>query len=492
MNVVDVLFAAATENPNKIAIVEGDKKQTYSQFITDINNTIIYLNQKGIKPNDRVLLAVPISYTMYVYFAATLSIGATLVVIDGGSSIKKINSYLLKADCKAVVIAPKYYLLSFLIKNARKIPLKIKAKIGKGNNETILPIYNSEAQHPALITFTTGSTGQPKAAIRTHKVLMEQFRLLNIVFNFNSTDIVMSNLPIVTLLGFAGGGTAVLPKKASYKSNKGWAKVSQQAQHNGVNCLLGSPAFLLHLSINIPKNYNQSIKKVGIGGATVTAKQWQRLQNNLPASTISVIYGSTEAEPISVCNTLPIVGNKIGVLVGKPVEGVEVKIIPISFNEYKIMPLPYSSNQVGEIVVSGAQVVNNYLDGEDIFKLNKIIEGEIIWHRTGDAGYFNTAGELFFCGRTKYMFVRDGEMYSPLAYELFFEGLEGNIEGTALLIDNKIRVFIKAGLAINKQEILQGLAAAGLPYDKLIFVRTLPKDKRHHSKINYDALAGII
>lgn len=491
MNVVDVLFAAATKNPNKIAVVEDENKYTYSEFITDINNTANYLTQKGIKPNDRVLLAIPISYTMYVYFAATISIGATLVVADGSTSIKKINSYLQKANCHAAIIAPKYFLLSLLIKNARKIHIKIKAKIEKGNNIT-QPVFNCEAQHPALITFTTGSTGQPKAAIRTHKVLMEQFRLLNSVFNFNSSDIVMSNLPIVTLLGFAGGGTAVLPQKTSYKSKKGWVNVSQQVQRNSVNCLLGSPAFLLNLSSSIPKNYSQNIKKVGIGGATVTTKQWQSLHSNLPNAAISVIYGSTEAEPISVCNTLPTIGDKIGVLVGKPVAGVEVKIIPISFDEYKIMPLPFSSNQVGEIVVSGAQVVNDYLDGKDIFKLNKIIEGETIWHRTGDAGYFNTAGELFFCGRTKYMFVRNGEMFSPLAYELFFEGFEGNIEGTALLIDNKIRVFVKASLAINKQEITQQLKAVELPYDELIFVRSIPKDKRHHSKINYDALAGII
>lgn len=487
MNVVDVLFSKAAEHPNKIAIVDGNNKFTYNQFITDINNTAQYLLQKGVKPNDRILLAVPISYTMYVYFAAALSIGATLIVIDGSASIKKIDDYLQKANCQAAIISPKYFLLSFLIKNARKIPLKIKAKIEKGNN-TEQPIYNCEVQHPALITFTTGSTGQPKAAIRTHKVLLEQFRLLNTIFNFTSDDVVMSNLPIVTLLGFASGGTAVLPKKTSYKGKKAWANVSRQAQYNEVNCLLGSPAFLLHLSKEIPKNYSQNIKKVGIGGATVTTLQWQSLRSNLPIATINVVYGSTEAEPISTCNTLPVADNKIGVLVGKPVAGVDVKIIPISFDEYKIMPLPFSSNQVGEIVVSGSQVVNNYLDGEDIFKLNKIVEGDTIWHRTGDAGYFNTSGELFFCGRTKFMFTRDGEIYSPLAYELFFEELEQNIEGTALFIDNKIRVFVKAGLGINKQEILQGLATSELPYDELIFVRNLPKDKRHHSKINYEVM----
>lgn len=490
MNIVEQLYAVATNNPAKTAVAELKKTYSYHDFISDINNTAAYLKQKSIVPGDRVLLAVPVSYRLYVHFAALLSIGAVVVIIDDWSSAKKINNYLAGAKCKAVIIYSQYYIYSYLIKELRKIPLKILAKRRRNFKEPLV-IFNADSGHPALITFTTGSTGEPKAAVRTHKVLSEQFRLLDEIFSFSSNDVVLSNLPIVSLLGFAKGGTVVLPVKINYSSLKGFKKVVKQIQRNRVNCLLGSPAFLLRIAAGLSSLPAGGIKKIGIGGATVSKQQWELLREKFVSADINIVYGSTEAEPISNCrNLIPGTVNN-GVPVGKPVAGVIVKIIPVRNGPFNNMPGELQPGNTGEIIVSGPQVVNTYLGGEDVYRHNKITDGTIVWHRTGDAGFMNEQGELFFAGRCKWLFTVNGELYSPLMYELLFETSPGAIEGTAIAREGKVYVFVVPRSWPDEAVITRLLADNQLPYNEVRFVKGLPRDKRHHSKVNYELLQSM-
>ncbi|HYG15064.1 MAG TPA: AMP-binding protein [Bacteroidia bacterium] len=486
MNIVEQLYSVASVSPERTALAEYKKTYSYNDFISDINNTAACLEQNGILFGDRVLLAVPVSYKLYVHFAALLSLGAVIVIIDDWSSAKKINNYLAGTHCKAVIVHPKYYLFSYLIKGLRKIPLKIQAKRRAGAEKPAV-LFNAGDNHPALITFTTGSTGKPKAAVRTHKVLNEQFRLLDEVFSFSQNTVLLSNLPIVTLLGFANGGTSVLPAKVNYRSKKGFTKVAKQIQDNRVNCLLGSPAYLLNLAEILPLKSAGQIKKIGIGGAVVSPDQYKILRNAFPTAEINVVYGSTEAEPISTCTTVEKALKK-GVPVGKPVKGVQVRIIPMDYGPLNEMPGELPPDQVGEIIVTGPQVVNDYLEEEDIFKYNKIVEGHAIWHRTGDAGFKNENGDLFFSGRCKWLFTVNDELYSPLMYELLFEASPEAIEGTAIATDGRVHVFVVNRSWPDEAGLTRLLADNRLPCDEIRFVKGLPRDKRHHSKTNYELL----
>src|SRR5262249_10316218 len=120
-------------------------------------------------------------------------------------------------------------------------------------------------------------------------------------------------------------------------------------------------------------------------------------------------YGATEALPIAdigsdelLGETSPLTAEGKGVCVGRPVEGMHVRIIRISD-----APLPewgdgleVPQGEVGEVVVQGPVVTRAYHSRPDQTALHKIRDAQGgLWHRMGDLGYLDGQGRLWFCGR---------------------------------------------------------------------------------------------
>ena len=119
-------------------------------------------------------------------------------------------------------------------------------------------------------------------------------------------------------------------------------------------------------------------------------------------------YGATEALPVAIAGSQEILGDTYqhtlegaGVCVGKPVPGLEVKIIrcsdePIAqLSEDTIL----KEGQIGEIIVSGDQVTASYYGNHEANGLSKIKDNDRFYHRMGDMGYLDGEGRLWFCGR---------------------------------------------------------------------------------------------
>lgn len=131
----------------------------------------------------------------------------------------------------------------------------------------------------------------------------------------------------------------------------------------------------------------------------------------------------------------------------------------------------------GEIIVCGEHVLKGYLNGEGDAE-NKIhMEGKI-WHRTGDAGYFDESGELWLLGRYSQRIMLADNVIYPFAVEatLFEKGYQ-----TALIVHDGKVCLVAEGTspAVN-------LTALGI--EKVILIDSLPRDKRHNAKIDYGAL----
>ncbi len=140
-------------------------------------------------------------------------------------------------------------------------------------------------------------------------------------------------------------------------------------------------------------------------------------------------YGATEALPVSslsgdeiLADTWPQTRAGAGVCVGRPFAELTVKILPISdepipdWDDARVLP----AGTIGEIVVKGPVVTKRYdhHDRENIWA--KIYEGSDVWHRMGDAGYFDDRGRLWFCGRKNHRVeTAGGVLYSVPVEEIF-------------------------------------------------------------------------
>ncbi len=497
-NIVSLFFNAAQEYPTKIAIIDKDKETTFSEFERDIKDTANYFRYKGIEKGDRVLIFVPMSIDLYRIVLALFHIGATAVFLDEWVNVSRMKACCEVAQCKVFIGSSKARVLSFFLSGLRKIPLNL------GIGYSLVPFQTSEYEDvfesdTALITFTTGSTGVPKAAKRTHGFLNAQFNALFEKIEPTPDDIVMPVLPIVLLINLGVGCTSVIPdfnarKPESLKPEK----IVAQLTRYGVSRIVSSPFFIKRMAGYIlnTKRTIPTLNKIITGGAPVFPSEAGLYISAFPALKIEIVYGSTEAEPISSIdahllskespNTL-----KIGLNVGVPDTKIKLRILEIVTgpivceDEASLDGMTLSNGIIGEIIVSGAHVLTEYFNNESAHKLNKIVIGHTCWHRTGDSGYLNEQGVLFLTGRCSSLIYSNGKCIAPFMYENFFQSINGVEMGTILEVDKKLIAVIELKKGAFKKDVLFKMNGADVSFDEVRFLTKIPRDPRHNSKIDY-------
>src|SRR5690606_578674 len=138
---------------------------------------------------------------------AALYCGAAVVFIDEWTDLKRLNHCCSVAECKAVIIPPTFLFLKYLLAPLRKIPTHFSTKVK--NTESNFSIQAIDPENSsAIITFSSGTTGTPKAADRTHTILSAQFEALQPIRNALPLEQNLTTLPIVLLLNLASGCTS--------------------------------------------------------------------------------------------------------------------------------------------------------------------------------------------------------------------------------------------------------------------------------------------
>ncbi len=486
-NIVEKLFENTGKYPDKVAIAHKSEKITYSELMSELNLYAGYFTEKGIKKGDKVLVFVPMGIELYKILCALFYIGATAVFLDAWSTKNRLEQALQIVQCKAFIGIPKAHLLQLTSKKIRQIPIKLVSAKNRFRCKTGIQ-NNFGAASPddiALITFTTGSTGLPKAAKRTHDFLLQQHYTLREHMKPDVNDIDLTTLPIFVLNNLAVGSTSVIPNFEPGKPERiNPAKILRDINNYQVNTTTGSPVFYDKLAeFCIEKNiYPASLNKVFLGGAPVFPKLAGKLQKAFKNTYIEIVYGSTEAEPISSITVYDLLNKSLSLLdkglpVGTPIDSIDIKILESS-----------------EICVSGNHVLKEYYNCSEAQKLNKVTMDGKIWHRTGDGGYIDNDGHLYLLGRVKNKFTFDNKEYYVFPIENALLEIEEINLGTVLEINDNIYLIIEPIINSNKyQELIKlKLKPLKIPHNKIIFINKISRDPRHNSKIDYDKLKNKI
>jgi len=500
-NIVGLFIHNAESYPNKTAIWDknGDKI-TFSALAQQVRQTANYFRQKGIQRGDRVLLFVPMSIDLYRNVLALFYLGATIVFVDQWSKIDRLDTCCQMANCKAFVGSWKAHLLRFFSKGIRQIPIKLGLSYSGAENDKMCQTLSEDA---ALITFTTGSTGTPKAALRTHGFLYEQFKALEEEIRAKPLDADMSVLPIVLLINLAVGSTSVIADFNSSKPTKIQPKrIVRQLLDHRVTRLVASPYFIKRIAEHVSEHKISlpELNDIFTGGAPVFLKEAKLYNKAFPGKNVQVLYGSTEAEPISSIAVAELASEthtfnvKQGIPVGSIFHKAQVKIIPITDKPlFDIASEDFESMQQpegvwGEIVVSGPHVLTQYYKNEQALRANKILIDGIYWHRTGDSGYIRDE-RLFLTGRCNTLIPKGEDWLSTFVFENFVQSINGVEMGTILSDGNDIRAFIELTeeTPSTKEHVLAELQQLPFTITTVKFQR-LPRDPRHHSKIEYGKL----
>lgn len=498
MTLFDQNVKAFPDSP-AISMSSLNETWTYSDLNKRVNQISNYLTELNIKKGDGVLILVPMSLDLYGLLLALFKIGAVAVFIDPQSSKKHIKACIDKYPLTAFVGVKKAHLLRLVNKSIRQIPIHITmGKLFFTKNYYNFENHNTEfhsntitqSKDPALITFTSGSTGNPKAVVRTHGFLLTQYKVLSRNMLFNVGEIDMSTLPVFVLANLAAGMHSVIPNVNLLKP----AEVDGEVLLNDIikykaTRFGGSPVLVNKIVPYITHGINTSLTHIYMGGGPVFPNDLHSVQNKFSNSQVYGLYGSTEAEPIAHMSTRDYSTEKQeatqkgkGLFVGKPVSDISVKIIDSDKLTQNINDFSSIECKTGEIVVSGEHVLKGYLNGEGDSE-NKIHLNNQIWHRTGDAGYFDENGDLWLLGRYSQRVEYKGEFIYPFAIEAAFydKGYK-----TALVKHNN-----KITLVSEHNRPSEDLLNA-FNIENCIIVNLLPRDKRHNAKIDYAELKKIL
>ena len=362
----------------------------------------------------------------------------------------------------------------------------------------------------AAIVFTSGSTGAPKGVRYLHRTFDTQIQALKNSFGMMPGEIDLTTLPIFGLFNPALGITSVLPEINPRKpASANPEKLVHALTHHKITTAFASPVIGKKIVYASTKNGNSfpDIKRFFLAGAPISPDLAQGLQQVLPNGEVIVPYGATEALPISSTNASHIRNAKEsilageGSLIGSPLPEVKVRILPSvqsPLPDYERGSPGLPDGQVGEICVSGGMVSAGYdrMPGATCDARFKI--GEDSYHRMGDLGYFDPAGQLRFLGRkAECIHTSNGPIETercepfinqlPYVQKCALIGLGDSPNQQPCLVIEPVREKMRAhGEAYLRKEILEACKKRfpEFPIERVFFEKRLPVDARHNAKIH--------
>ncbi|HLW63748.1 MAG TPA: fatty acid CoA ligase family protein [Gemmataceae bacterium] len=543
-NVAAHLLAMAQKEPQQLAVVCPQSRDrwgraAYTHYtFAQLNEACDFFAQKltaaGLRRGMRTALMLPPGLEFFALTFALFKSAAAPVLIDPGMGIRNLGKCLAEAQPEAFIGIPKAHLARRILGWARqsvrltvavgrpglgcdlaldRLPRAIRAEFGATEP---FPVADVAADEMAAILFTSGSTGIAKGAVYTHAIFSSQVEAIRQTFAIQPGEVDLCTFPLFALFAPALGMTSIVPDMdATRPAQADPEKIFEAVKSFGVTNLFGSPALLNRIGRGAKaKQMLPTLRRVVSAGAPVPAAVIERFARMLePDIEIFTPYGATEALPVAVIGSHEILSETrartdegAGVCVGRPVAGIDVRIIPI-----RDEPIPGWSDdlrlpagQIGEIAVRGPWVTPAYFNRPEATALSKIqVPGGGFYHRMGDVGYFDDRGRLWFCGRKSQRVVTaTGTLFTipceavfnthPDVFRTALVGVKqnGQVE-PVLCVECEASRPPKSDDALRKE--LVGMAAKHAHTQAIrtiLFHPAFPVDIRHNAKIFREKLAA--
>src|SRR5438128_388666 len=498
---------------------DGHKEQyTYADLRELATRAAAFFASQGIKSGDRVMLFSHNAPEWGMTYFGVLKAGATCVRIDAESSTNEVVNFARAGEASGIVISERlkdeHSDLREKLNAAglRHVKLWTFDEVFELTDEKVederiarLP-QRVAAQSVASLIFTSGTTGRPKGVMLSHRNLTSMVAMLASVFDMDTSDGVLSVLPLHHTFEFSTGFLTPLSRGAqiTYLPELTSEHLAKAIKNGHVTGMVGVPALweLLHrriknrlhergkwvgegvdLLINFnawlrdktPLNFRQLLFhpiRVGMGGRiryfiSSGSALDQKVQRDFQGLGFTILegYGLTEASPVLTV-TRP-ENRMLAGTVGKPLPGIQVQIKD-----------PNASG-VGEVVARGPNVMLGYFGNEEATR-EALVDR---WLYTGDLGRLDDDGNLYLVGRSKDIIVDTNgknvypdeveEVYqdSPYIKELSVVGLPDGIgEKVACLVHPDYEYDIALSRAEVQQKIDEHFreVSGRIPYYKRV------------------------
>ncbi|KAJ6086360.1 AMP-dependent synthetase/ligase [Penicillium sp. IBT 16267x] len=417
---------------------------TYANLKDEADRLARGMLAMGVQKGDRVgIMAGNCEQYISVFFAAA-RVGAILVVLNNTYTPSELSYALNHSGCKVLFMTPRIGRHNLEEVLAELGPNPKESGTSKSLEEIVMlrdeyqnfPTYNAiivrGSSQPAHLLqdreaelrpddvcnlqFTSGSTGNPKAAMLTHYNLVNNSRFIGDRMKLTSFDILCCPPPLFHCFGLVLGMLAVVThgSKIVFPSETFDHKAVLHAiSDEKCTALHGVPTmFEAILSIPKPDNLDTSNLRTGIiAGAPVPRPLMKSLLEDLNMKEYTSSYGLTEASPTCFnAFTTDSIHTRL-TTVGKVLPHARAKIVDAKGN---IVPV----GQRGELYMAGYQLTKGYWNNPEKTAETLVTDSEgTVWLKTGDEASFNEEGYCTITGRFKDIIIRGGENIYPLEIE---------------------------------------------------------------------------
>jgi acyl-CoA synthetase (AMP-forming)/AMP-acid ligase II len=535
--------ALAEARPDSLAAFRklGDRieleKITWTALEEKVARAAGGLRAMGFAPGDRAMIFVPMSIDLYIAMLGVIWCGGIAVFLDSFARQHQLNACTELVAPKAFIGDALAMQMRHMVPALKGVPLnivtgrtpvpgatRIAEVVERGERVPLEPVTGATT---ALVTFTTGSSGAPKGANRTHEFLIAQHTAIDKHIPYEDDAVDLPAFPIFLLNNLAAGIATYMPAVDLARPADNDPEVITSQILDGITHATMSPAMLHRVSsFCVERGVVLPLRRMVTGGAPVTPAMIDAYSKAAPGSELMILYGSTEAEPmchITGADTLalmrePDFARQEGVCVGESVRDMPIRLVRITRGRLALGPRGWSEwdvrgatphdpearagrGEVGEVLVAGEHVCRDYYRNAEATEQNKIPDGDLVWHRTGDLGRWDEKGRLWMVGRVHNAIVRGERSYFPVKAEIILKDLpfvkHGAFVGvpdaalgerTAACYVPKAPAADGADVGARAAEARRALEAGGFAVDAVHALEKIPMDPRHHSKVDYDEL----
>ena len=438
---LSLLLNRAEQSGNTLFATFGEQHLTVGDLKQQVEFTAISLSASGIKQGDRVAAMLDNHLDYVVLFFALIWVGAIHVPVNTRLRHDSLGFLIQHSELKLIITEQHYpdHMKSIdgLNRNTQFVDRSPSSGFEwelKIDTQCTIPV-KAKSDNVLFIMYTSGTTGPPKGVMVTDKMLRASAFARKKTSDAKQGDVFMVWEPLyhigaAQLLPLALEVGVTLAFIGSFSASKFW----QQARDIGatqIHFLGGILQILLRQPTNLLETRHNCRIAWGGGAPVGVAKEFESRFN----IEVRENYGMTEASSLTSINDDGHKGS-----VGKPAPYCDVKIVNEQGQNLEM-------GKQGEIVVRELEsglITPGYFRNEEA--TSKTIQNG--WLRTGDLGYLDAAGYLYYTGRLKESIRRRGENISAWAIERVAERLECVEQAAALgvpddLGDEEIKLFVK-------------------------------------------------
>lgn len=420
-----VLESSAGNYPAQEAVVYAchteveNVRWTYAQLNDSATRLAAALLDYGYQPGDKLAVWGPNNPEWILLEYALAKAGLVLVALNPLYKKAELEFALVTSDVKGIFHAdavnkqPLRPIIDQLqvdnLKHIHSFSSDIEQLLGSAPNDT--PSVTVEPHSLFMIQYTSGTTGQPKAAQLSHQGIATMACQSYKIWGFGKGDRVCHGFPLFHV-GGAGNSTPGAALVAAttlplyiFKATR-TLEILEQEKCNG---FIGVPAMLIAMLEDPSMNSRDlsALRTIIIGGTSVSPELIQQCEDRFGVEIINS-YGQTESSGV-VTSTVALDTTKTkSTTSGKPLPGVSLKVVN------KVGDI-VETNCPGELCYQGPGTMLGYRNAEA--GQNAIDEQG--WLHTGDMATMDEEGYIKIVGRVKEMIIRGGENLSPAEIESF-------------------------------------------------------------------------